>query len=300
MRIYRQIILILIALFMMSSYLFFSGYTPFYLEKNKNIDFWPKKTYAPPVFDIVLCGDSRVLRGVSPTVVSNTLYEYNVLNFGYSSTIFDRVYLEQAKAKLNPDGKKIYVLGLSSHSFTDKENESLISNLGIKYNKSYYKLKKIEQVVFPSISIKNFVKLILGRYKFTMPSYYQMHLDNGWIASDRKNKENIALKNYVETFSKYQFDYRKLNELKNFISYEKKNGAVFFSFRVPVSDEMIELEDNLSGADFNYIKNVLEDVGSYWIDIPDIGLRSYDGSHLDYRSAEKLSIFLAKKIKNKI
>ena len=223
-----------------------------------------------------------------------------MLNFGYSSTIFDTLYLEQAKSKLDVEGEKIYLLGLSSHSFTNKVNESLISNLSIKYNKYFYELKKIEQRIFPPISIKNFIKLIIGRYEFTMPSYYQLYSDYGWIASDRNNKENIAIKSYIETFSKYQFYEQKLIELKEFIQKEKIDGARFFAFRVPTSKEMAELEDNMSLADFKYIRKVLESVGADWIDVPDLDLRSYDGSHLDYKSAEKLSLFLANKIKNKI
>ncbi len=64
------------------------------------------------------------------------------------------------------------------------------------------------------------------------------------------------------------------------------------AFRPPSSIAMRNLEDSISGFDEEYIKRELEDMGVQWLDFREGDFNSYDGSHLHFESAKKLSILL--------
>ena len=47
--------------------------------------FWLKKTFSDKNYDIVIMGDSRTYRGVSPQAMQQILTNYKILNFAYSN-----------------------------------------------------------------------------------------------------------------------------------------------------------------------------------------------------------------------
>ena len=53
--------------------------------------------------------------------------------------------------------------------------------------------------------------------------------------------------------------------------------------------QTIQLENEISGYNEEEIKQRFESSGGRWIEVKDYDFVSYDGSHLHYESAEKLS-----------
>ena len=108
----------------LSLFLLFGGYKLYYItfhaDQNKTPDkfFWYKKTFAPNDQDILLVGDSRVYRGLSPAAMAAVLKGSKILNFGYSSAGFEPFFLDAAVKKLSAKGKRILVLGVTPHSLT--------------------------------------------------------------------------------------------------------------------------------------------------------------------------------------
>jgi hypothetical protein len=47
--------------------------------------FWSNKANADAIYDIILMGDSRIYRGLSPEEMATILEDYRILNFGFSA-----------------------------------------------------------------------------------------------------------------------------------------------------------------------------------------------------------------------
>ncbi|MFW5831780.1 MAG: hypothetical protein ACOCVA_05990, partial [Prolixibacteraceae bacterium] len=97
----------------------FSLVIPEDAEDVKRELFWSRKTFAPPVYDVVLLGDSRLYRGLSPDAMKPHLPDLKILNFGYSNGGLNPTMFEAAEEKLAENNKpKIIVLGISANTVT--------------------------------------------------------------------------------------------------------------------------------------------------------------------------------------
>jgi hypothetical protein len=85
-------------------------------EENR---FWVVKTHIQKNFDIVLLGDSRVYRGISPFTMEQILTGFRIFNFGYSSGGLNKYMYEEANKKIDQNScVKSIVFGISPNSLT--------------------------------------------------------------------------------------------------------------------------------------------------------------------------------------
>src|SRR5512146_2424266 len=64
--------------------------------------FWVLKTHGKAKYDLILMGDSRVYRGLSPASMESVLTGYRIFNFGYSGGGLDRLMYAAAEKRLDP------------------------------------------------------------------------------------------------------------------------------------------------------------------------------------------------------
>ena len=89
-------------------------------EKYRANMFWTKKTFAPSKYNVILMGDSRVYRGLSPEIMEEKLPGLKVLNFGFSNGGLNNEMFKAAEEKLIKSGQpKVIVLGISPNTITD-------------------------------------------------------------------------------------------------------------------------------------------------------------------------------------
>ncbi len=268
----------------------------------ENNSFWKKKTFDKNTYDIVLCGDSRVYRGVSPNKMKEVLSGYSVVNFGYGSAGYDGIMFREINKRINSKIGGIVVLGLTPSTLTHKGslNYHLNNELETKPEEliELMYFKKVFQYFIP-FTLKQLERSIKGK-KFNV-SKHQEYIDGGWVATHEDNPQpESALKSYNTYFTGNQVEDDSIEFLvKQIRSWENSDIQVFV-FRPPTTSKMVALEDSLSGFDEQLIKKKIEIAGAKWLDFEVDKYFSFDGSHLQKESAIKFSKDLALKIKREI
>lgn len=260
--------------------------------------FWMAKTHTKKQFDVVLIGDSRLYRGIAPSVMQATLGNMTVFNFGFSSAGMSAVLLKGGEHKLNPNGKRIIILSLTPYSLTAS---AALNEQYKEYNADMdwpYQIPGLSVLLFPN-ETSWVVNHLLG---FKMKEYYQIPHEDGWVESDNPSESvDSALHEYKQRFLKEKISPELFNYLLQQVHEWHDQGYTVFAFRPPASEKMEQLENSLSGYDEVTIKHDFTDAGGIWIDIPDRYIyQTYDGSHLKSSSAKLLSAYIGQSVKNRI
>ncbi len=262
------------------------------VQKEK---FWSDKVHSGKRYDLIFEGDSRVYRGIDPKSVSKELNGIEVLNFGYSSGGHNDVMFNEVESRLKGKSNlKIIVLGLTPYSLTPKAQT----------NKHYLQEKNRDlkdiynrRFVNPLFSFFDPIKPTdIIYYNDTVPGYYERFKKDGWVESKKiPFNPKAALPVYVKDFKENKVSDEILKNLYKQIKTWTGKGIKVYAFRVPTTNEMEALENELSGYLENEIKEDVENSGGKWINIEDSYI-SYDGSHLEKESAKEFSSYLGKYI----
>ncbi len=267
------------------------------LLKTKN--FWLKKTFDNNKYDVIICGDSRVYRGVSPQAMNSEFENTDILNFGFSSGGYSDIMYRAINHRLDSKSeRKILILGISPYSLTPRaaQNKSLYHYQNIKRE------ERIENQYFSGV-LEFFIpftpieleRKMIGK-SFLNPKIETFN-SSGWVASDFVNRDpEYALKSYQTTFNNNQVSEQLVHKLCLQISEWKSEDIEIYAYRPPTTNKMVTLEDSLSGFKQSEIILALKEAGAQWIDLSDQTYYSYDGSHLQEKSAIQFSIDLAQKI----
>ncbi len=263
-------------------------------------EFWLRKTYAQPIYDLVVGGDSRIYRGVSTYAINEELSpQLEAINLGYSSAGYNQEYLDFLVGRLSPTGNKILVLGVSPHSFTLE---------GAK-NELYHKhLDKGSFDLFKGLYLSKYLKHFapykaseLKDYLFNGSAqevYFEDFQDDGWVHSYRLPEDSLtAIDIYRKLFTDYQVSDTLISNFLVQVAEIEASGIEIVAFRPPTFDMMTDLENSLSGYSESYMWKEMELRGCTWIDLDPSEFHTYDGSHLHFESAQKLSRIIGRQVK---
>lgn len=266
------------------------------VNKELTNGFWIIKTHSPKKYDIIICGDSRIYRGISAQEIAlDNACDYSAYNLGYSSAGLSDEYLDFAISKLNTKNQHpILVIGVTPHSLTQEAFK----------NKHYNSIKNLKPFeVFKGLYLSSQLLKYFAPYEpcelinGEKINYQQKYNNDGWVASSYVIPDSTkALKSYTKTFNKYQVGNK---ETKSFISKIKEitsTNITVVAFRPPSTQRMRQLEDSISGFDENLVKHELIKNSVQWLEFKDSDFQSYDGSHLDVNSGIKLSKIISEKI----
>ena len=264
--------------------------------------FWANKVHNSMTYDLILLGDSRLYRGVSPAAMKDVLgQDYKILNFGFSSGgLNPRMYREADKRFVKDGSAKTVVMAVTPYSLTDDaaKNKHFLQEFTRPKEEvlQYLAYDPFWSFLSP-VSPNMLRKKILGKERGPHVYYYEDFFPDGWVASYTVPKDQErALKSYTDTFSKYQVDLKLIEELCEQTQEWSQKGIMVFAFRPPVSKKMLELENELSGFDQSFFIEKFEACGGVWMNINPSDYETYDGSHLQRESAIMLSSEIAKKI----
>jgi hypothetical protein len=257
--------------------------------------FWINKTFAKAKYDIVIIGDSRVYRGVSPDEIKKYFPDKEILNFGYSSARLSSLLFNEAEKKLSKQSKdKTIIICVTANSLFAKpyENEHLAEKLkttrekryGILYFNDYLKY-------FEPIRGRDFKK-----HKETV-IYKEELNENGWIASNKIPEDTTeALELYTPLLEKNNVSDVLINNLMKQIKTWTKQNIKVYGLYMPTSWSMKQLEDSLAGCDQKQLANKFTQAGGKWLNFNNKKYHSYDASHLDKKSAIEFSNDLAREM----
>ncbi len=258
------------------------------------------KTHTNKKYKIIIAGDSRVYRGISPEQIQKIL-KHSALNLGYSSAGFEKTLFNLINNKLDTTSyTKIIILGITPWSLTPEasKNEHLKQELNRKReeiisDKYFFKIKKSFTVLSPRLISKKYIKKSNILY-----NYQEEFYPNGWIASWYIVPQPYkALPEYKKTFKKNTVSKKIILNLLNQIKKWTNNKIKVYGFFPPSSFDMEVLEDNYSGLNRKKFVADFINAGGNWLNVGK-DYTSYDGSHLEKKSAIKLSNKIAKLILN--
>lgn len=252
--------------------------------------FWIRKVNWGPAFDVVVVGDSRVNRGVSPAAMQATLPGKKVANFGFSGAGLAGEYLAALPRLLTPTATPpVIVLGITPRSLTPVaagnheywawERTRPIERWG---------LARLSDVLF-FLTPENPV-LLFGRPVAGAPRYEQEAHETGWLAANRIPPDpDASLEEYVELFAKTQVSDQLVRELVASVAQWHQRGIRVFAFRPPTTRSMIDLENARSGFGESAIRQSLENAGAQWLDVENDSYPTFDGNHLTSDGAIRFS-----------
>jgi len=250
--------------------------------------FWRMKASWQGWADIVIPGDSRVYRAISPEEMNaaaetKTIQKLRIANYGFSGGGFDREYLDAIERVLDVDGARVIVLGITPHSLTDKavkENGFIESRKNWNGEKNYDPPEGSDyDGFFARMTIKKFWRTI--RMKKPDRFYPNCYHKDGWISGTRvPHSPEKALKPFADVFSKHKVSTDIEDEVFQAVKRWKTSGITVAAFRVPTCEAMVELENRTSGFDEQRFIRKFTAVGGVWIALDQTAYKSYDASHL--------------------
>lgn len=259
------------------------------------------KTHTNKKYDFIVCGDSRTYVGVSPKIISDSL-ELTGLNLSYASAGFTKILFDKIDEKLDSKSEnKIIILGITPSSFTKMAvwNGHLRGEINRKKEEVLESMYLIEiKKLFASTNPNEIWKIITSQKRKSNTKEY--HLKTGWIACKLNYFDDAhSLHFYKKRFLKTKIAPKAITMFYQKIREWKEKGIQVYAFEPPISYNLSQLENNHTTFNkIEFIENFI-DAGGEWINLK-IHFHSYDGSHINKKSALKLSSEIAHQIKNNL
>jgi len=258
--------------------------------------YWAYKTHRKDKHDIVIVGDSRAYRGVSPIAMNDILPDYRIFNFGYSSGRLTKEMYRQAEKRLDVKGKRIVVLAVAPNTLTKHPNENnhINSQLLLPKEEIYQRIYFAPFLqFFTAVKPEDFT-----RKKKKKEEYIEEYHDDGWVESYIIPEDTTkALSSYKKWFTKVDVSPKLVGDLIKQTRIWSEKDIMVFAYRPPSSFTMENMEDSLSNFKQDEFIVEFENAGGKWIETNTTDYHSYDGSHLHKDSAIKLSKYIAREIK---
>lgn len=270
-------------------------------EKYLGDMFWARKTFAPSNKTIVLMGDSRVYRGLSPDIMQKELPTFKILNFGFSNGGLNPTMFDAAEQKLSSSAKnKIIVIGVTANSLSDytKDNNQYLQELNRPREEVLERLYLTPISYWFSATTPEELKTYFQNKNKPKESYYISNYKmTGYVESDKFPVDTLeAISSYQKDFSKFQIDEEHLENLFAQVRNWTKKGIIVLAYRPPISQPMQDLENKMALYNESEISEGIAHAGGHWVDLQSGNYKTYDGSHVDRPSAEKLSLKIAREI----
>jgi len=262
--------------------------------------FWVNKISWQNYADVVIIGDSRTLLGISPAQMQKILKNRQIVNYAFGvGNIYLSEYLDSVEGVLKQESdRKTIILGITPHSLSDDPD----------FTSQFFMLKNLsKQEIFIDVHFAaiidffeymSFHDALLGISPGLASSKTHRDLfSDGWLAYGKNppGKKN-ELKEYLRIYERCQVSPKMIENIMSYISRWNKSGIRVYGFLLPTCTQMVELEKELSGFNQAEFIKAFEKAGGIWIKINPAGYESFDGSHLQWESALRLSRELASRI----
>ena len=264
--------------------------------------FWQAKVQWAEEADVVIGGDSRIYRGVSPAAVSAGAgwSGLRIRNFGFSNAALDTEYLEATERVLDPKSTvRLVVLGVTPHSLTPRaaRNNDFLDQRRVADSAAFSIAPLFGNLLEPLQPIGVLELMLLMLSPDDVVHYKEDFRADGWVKSSRQPEApRSALADYREKYATSQVDPALVAQVVEFTRECQTRGIRVAAFRPPVSAEMDALEGSSSGVNWAELRKGFTDAGGLWLEPVRTGFHSYDGSHLGGDQAEAFSHALGREL----
>ncbi|MDX1908222.1 MAG: hypothetical protein SF053_14395 [Bacteroidia bacterium] len=264
--------------------------------------FWVQKTFPQGSYDLLLLGDSRLYRGVSPAIMARTLTDTRIHNLGYSSGGLSPTLYQWATRLLDTTRHPGIVLAISPWTLTETaaRQEQLTRELSRPPADRFHR-RYIAPWLTPwtPLTPREVYDHLAGTVVPPASLYYQTFFPDGWVASRLVPADTArALEPYRLEYQTDRISPRLVAALGEQVQAWTRQGIRVWAFRPPTTRSMQVLEDELAPYDEAAIRQLITTSGGRWISLDPTRYQSYDGSHLDSASAVVLSADLAAAIRS--
>jgi len=265
--------------------------------------FYLNKSHQGPIYDGVIIGDSRGLRGISPSILEENLPGLDIFNYSFNSGGMNREMYNQAEKLLNPTTEKpLIILATTAlsfqpwkransqfHEYSNKPRDQVWLNSNARW------LSEMFQPLSPSIYIRNW----LGMTPPLLLSE-EFHTD-GWLETDQQPWDvNSDLTEHMEKLAANQADPALIQDYLDQTRTWSDRGISVFGFVHPSHPATVEVEATALKFNQAEISAAFTEAGGIWLDFPSEGYDTYDGSHLTSASAQRFSHVLARAIADQL
>jgi hypothetical protein len=260
--------------------------------------FWAEKSNWSKNFDMVLAGDSRTYRGLSPAEIRRVSGVPRIGNYAFSACGLGKDYLDHVEQTLDPKSThKIIILGISPGSLTKKyaeDNNDFLARLRGD-TRDQWVLKRLPGLFgfFETITPTEVFSLLKGN----KVGYFQNYHPDGWVASHKlPESQTEAIAPYRQSWEGNSISEPVTAHLLAKVRVWRAQGIEIYGFMPPSSKELYEVEMSMSHFPDKGFPLRFQQAGGVWLDFPLENYHTYDGSHLRADSAIKLSQDLAQRI----
>lgn len=297
MRIERTVIALLLAapLVVLGGRVLPEPASPLDRDRTDEARFYALKTHGDDPVDVVVLGDSRALRDVSPGALARALPGRRIFNFAYNAGGLNDEMYAAASSRLDPDSPAPLVLiGVTPLSLmTAKAQNAQYHELLHQARDQRWLLLHAPGLLrgFQPVRPSELLRPLLGIEP--QGRYYQEFHDDGWIASRRVPEDpGSALRLYAVELAGQTTDPQLVRALLAQTRAWTQAGVRVVGFRPPTTDDLEALENRLLGFDEAALATQFRAAGGTWLDFPN-AYPTYDGSHLRGDAAVAFSRDLA-------
>ena len=263
--------------------------------------FWAQKLLWGPQFDMVVAGDSRVYRGVSPAAMEAVLPGTRIANYAFSACAYKEPYLQTVDTLLDArSSRPTILLGVTASSF---------SPMSVKQNgfDDLWKRHRFELLQLTSLGRLSFFfspydwEEVMNLFRKQKTGYTVVWHSDGWVQSRKTPEDPMeAVRVYTRNAKKDRQQLTVSPELVDTLLQSvrdwRRRGILVYGFRPPTTPEMVEFETTWMGFDEPAFVRRFEEAGGVWLPFPVSRYHSYDGSHLRDDAALQFSRDLAESL----
>ncbi len=253
--------------------------------------FVARKALWGPRFDLVLLGNSRVERGVSPAAMNEALPGVRIANLGLAGCGLDADYLKAADAVLDPvSSSPCIVIGVSPGALceTAVAENAFVAARRQQPVELWLAAHGGRAVGWFAPYTPLQLKRLAGRGR---GGEYSVRHADGWEAYYNVSGKGGAAKlaNYRQLFERDRVSARLTAGMLEQVRSWTARGVRVFGFRPPAGAAMTALENELSGFDEDSFALQFAAAGGTWLSFDPAEYAAPDNSHLDAAEAERFS-----------
>lgn len=241
-------------------------------------------------------GDSRVQRGVAPSVMAPKLGAARLVNLAYPHAALTSDYLARLDDALDPDCEsRVIILGVTPASLTS--TAAGLSEFARERSRSPWDVYREPFEWF----FKPYAADALSRALLTDSRKSASYLSpDGWRAASTReinaDQEARKLRTFLLAGNADPIDPRIVDDLMAWVRRWSAAGVRVYGFRPPTNPETVAAENLLYDFDESRFAAGFEKAGGVWLCVAPDAYETYDGSHLLGAAAVGLSEELARQI----
>ena len=245
--------------------------------------------------DIVLAGDSRVHRALSPAAMQAYFPGLRILNYAFPGVAYADDYLSAVEGVLARDStRKIVVLGICPRALTQGAARQST------FEEYTTKTKREKQMILRFGQLQYIFRPFRMRHNPRPSRRYRHYYRDGFAACYNVPEEpESVLRSYSRIFDPQDLgpvDPEITKQLLRAVTRWRGRGIEVYGFRPPTIPEMVAIENEHAKFDERLFAAQFEKAGGTWLTIEDENYVAGDACHLHPEGAVRVSREISERI----